>query len=223
MNLEDLQQALGYTFKDEQLLVNALTHTSYANEQPHKLRDNERLEFLGDSVLSFVVAGYLYNHSCEDEGALTQERAQLVCEGSLYDFAKQLDLGSYILLGKGEVQTGGRDKPSVLSDCYEAVIAAIYIDGGIAAAAKFIETHVLDSVPDTLGEKDYKTLLQEVIQQNPEEKLRYVVSGESGPDHNKTFTVDVLLNSNKIGSGSGRSKKTAEQQAARQALRLMGL
>lgn len=222
MNIEGLEQAIGYEFKNKALITTALTHTSYANEQPVKLRDNERLEFLGDSVLSFLVAGYLFESRNENEGLLTQDRARLVCEGALYKFAKKLGLGNYILLGKGEIQTGGRDKPSVLSDCLEAVIAAIYLDGGIENARRFIMNHLLGEA-DLADGKDYKTLLQEVIQQNPEERLRYVVTDESGPDHAKSFTVAVMLNSNEIASGTGNSKKNAEQQAAKQALKLLGL
>ena len=222
MNIEGLEEAIGYQFVNKALLITALTHTSYANEQSVKLRDNERLEFLGDSVLSFVVAGYLFESRNENEGLLTQDRARLVCEGALYKFAKKLGLGGYMLLGKGEIQTGGRDKPSVLSDGLEAVIAAIYLDGGIDKAREFIMKHLLSEAGVTEG-KDYKTLLQEVIQQNPEERLRYVVTDESGPDHAKMFTVAVMLNSNLIASGSGNSKKNAEQQAAKQALKLLGL
>ena len=219
---EKLERQIGYTFKDKALLRTALTHTSYANEHPGTGSDNERLEFLGDSVLSFVVAVNLFKAGREDEGALTQERASLVCETALYQSARKIGLGEFILLGKGEAQTGGRDKPSVLSDCVEALLAAIYLDGGIDPASAFVHRWVLDSLPKS-HEKDYKTLLQELIQKNPEERLRYAVVAESGPDHDKTFTVEVLLNSNVIGSGTGHSKKVAEQQAARQALRLMGL
>lgn len=217
-----LENKIGYTFTDSELLRTALTHTSFANEHHWATRDNERLEFLGDSILSFVVAEYLYKRSNQKEGVLTQDRAQLVCEASLFKFASEVGLGEFILLGRGEEQTGGRNKPSVLADCFEAVIAAIFLDGGIKQASEFIHRTVLKSAP-AVSDKDYKTLLQEVIQKNPEERLRYRVASESGPDHDKHFKVEVLLNSNVIGEGEGHSKKTAEQQAAQAALKLMGL
>ncbi len=219
--LHQLEQAIGYTFRDIGLLQVAVTHTSFANESKKGDRHNERLEFLGDSVLSIVVADYLFHEAGHlPEGELTRKRASLVCEQALFGFAQQIELGKYLRLGKGEERGGGRNRPSILSDAFEAVIAAIYLDGGLEAARKFI----LPFVEEGKGaEEDYKTRLQEVVQQNPEERLRYVVAAESGPDHDKHFVVEVHLNSNCIGTGEGHSKKVAEQQAARQALQLMGL
>ena len=218
---EDFQKdVLHYTFKNNQLLVTALTHTSYANEAKTPIQHNERLEFLGDSVLSVVVADYLFHHSTRPEGELTRRRAALVSEDALFQFAQEIDLGTYLRLGRGEDLGGGRTRPSVVSDAFESVIAALYLDGGMETARAFILPFITEG---KTAEEDYKTRLQEVIQQNPEEKLHYVVEGESGPDHNKHFTVAVYLNSNCIARGEGRSKKVAEQQAARQALCLMGL
>ena len=219
--LQELEKAIGYTFHNIELLRVAVTHTSYANESKKGEKHNERLEFLGDSVLGVVVADYLFHEAGHlPEGQLTRKRASLVCEQALFGFAQQIQLGKYLRLGKGEERSGGRQRPSILSDAFEAVIAAIYLDGGLEAARAFILPFVTEGKP--AGE-DYKTRLQEVVQQNPEERLRYVVAGESGPDHDKHFVVEVLLNSNCIGRGEGHSKKIAEQQAARQALELMGL
>lgn len=218
---QDLQQKLGYTFQNSQLLLTALTHTSFANEDRHHTRHNERLEFLGDSVLSVVVSEYLFSHNRQlPEGQLTRIRASLVCENSLFQFAQQLGLGAYLRLGRGEEKNGGRTRPAILADAFEAVIAAIYLDGGLEAARQFILPYVR-AAHDT--QKDYKTRLQEVVQQNPEERVRYEVVSQTGPDHDKNFTVEVHLNSNCIGRGSGHSKKAAEQAAAREALALLGL
>ncbi len=212
---------IGHRFADDALLRTALTHTSYANEAKGYRPHNERLEFLGDSVLSFVVAEELYSASPRlPEGELTRRRAALVCEPALAGFARQIGLGEALQLGKGEEQSGGRSRPSILADAFEALIAALYLDGGIAAARSFILPFVRGA---GRAAGDYKTRLQEVVQQNPEEHLRYRVVGESGPDHDKQFLVEVCLNSNCIGTGAGHSKKLAEQQAARQALVLMGL
>ena len=219
----ELERRIGYTFQDPALLTEALCHSSYANEKRGALHCNERLEFLGDSVLSIVVSTHLFRKTHLPEGDLTKIRASLVCEKSLYEWAQKIDLGSYLLLGHGEDQTGGRTRPSILSDAFEAVIAAIYLDGGMDAAA----THILHFLPDHFTQetgafRDYKTVLQEVIQQNPEEHVEYVLTGEEGPAHAKIFRVEVRLNSNVIGRGEGRSKKNAEQNAAKEALRLMG-
>lgn len=223
--MEQLEKKLDYVFKDKDLLRLALTHSSYANEKHNEIECNERLEFLGDSVLGVVTAEYLY-HQCPGvpEGELSKQRAALVCEQSLFNFANQVGLGDYLILGKGETHTGGRTRPSILADAFEAVIAAIYLDGGMEPAKK----HILRFIQKPLLEhraafQDYKTKLQEIIQQNPEEHLEYVKTGESGPDHDKRFEVEVHLNSNVIGHGVGRSKKQAEQEAAREALALMGL
>ena len=224
--MTDLQNKIGYQFKNPALLNEALTHSSYANEHKSQhIKYNERLEFLGDSVLSIVVSDYIYKNCPElPEGELTKLRASLVCEKSLYEFAKKIDLGKYLILSKGERNNGGTDRPSILSDAFEALIAAIYIDGGIAPASKHILNFVIPAIKNSKKKKinDYKTTLQEIIQKNPGEKLEYVLVRESGPDHNKHFTVEVMLNSNCIGKGGGRSKKEAEQQAAREALELMG-
>lgn len=218
--LQELEKAIGYTFHNIELLRVAVTHTSYANESKKGEKHNERLEFLGDSVLGVVVADYLFHEAGHlPEGQLTRKRASLVCEQALFGFAKQIQLGKYLRLGKGEERSGGRQRPSILSDAFEAVIAAIYLDGGLEAARAFILPFVTEGKP--AGE-DYKTRLQEVVQQNPEERLRYVVAGESGPDHDKHFVVQVHLNSNCIGTGEGHSKKQAEQMAAKEALTLMG-
>lgn len=223
-NLRKFEETIGYIFKNKELIRHALSHSSYANERKLPGGSNERLEFLGDSVLSIVVSDYLYKNMNVAEGELTKIRASLVCEKSLHIFAKQIDLGEFLLLGKGEENTGGRERPSILADAFEAVIAAIYLDGGMEAAAK----HILRFMPeDVLQEKkpvfsDFKTVLQEVVQKNPEEKVEYVLIGEEGPDHNKRFVVEVCLNSQVIGKGKGRSKKEAEQLAAKEALELMG-
>ena len=222
--LEKLQQSVGYKFKDERLLQRALTHTSYANEcnEGHN-KSNERLEFLGDSVLGIITAEHFYlNFKDLPEGELTKLRAATVCENSLSSFARQLGLGEYLLLGKGEMCTGGSDRPSILADAFEALIAAIYLDGGIEEAKKFVLKYVDKAVEEHRGFKDYKTVLQEVIQKNPGEVIEYVLVKESGPDHNKRFEVEVHLNSNVIGKGVGTSKKKAEQLAAKEALELMG-
>lgn len=224
--MTDLQKKIGYQFKNPALLNEALTHSSYANEHKSQhIKYNERLEFLGDSVLSIVVSDYIYKNCPElPEGELTKLRASLVCEKSLYEFAKKIDLGKYLILSKGERNNGGADRPSILSDAFEALIAAIYIDGGLAPASKHILNFVVPAIKNSKKKKinDYKTTLQEIIQKNPGERLEYVLVKESGPDHNKHFVVEVHLNSNVIGKGGGRSKKEAEQQAAREALELMG-
>ena len=224
-SVAELQNRIGYKFKNEKLLFEALSHSSYSNENK-ALNSNERLEFLGDSVLSIVVSDYIFKHFTHiPEGELTKLRASLVCESSLFEFSKKIDLGSYILLGKGEELTGGRERPSIVSDAFEAVIAAIYLDGGIEAVTPYILSFIpQDITPKGSGAfHDYKTILQEVIQKNPEEKIVYHLKSESGPDHDKHFTVQVLLNNNVIGEGTGRSKKAAEQSAAKEALALMGI
>ena len=219
-----MMQRIGYTFREPMLLENALTHSSYANEGNRELKSNERLEFLGDSVLGFITAGYLFRHGSGQEGELTRLRASLVCEKALSSYARKLGLGECLLLGHGELRGGGADRPSILADAFEAVIAAIYLDGGLEPAEAFILPYIKAELSEQRRPqfKDYKTALQEIIQQNPEEQLTYLLVGESGPDHNKQFTVEVHLNSNVIGTGRGRSKKEAEQQAAREALKLMG-
>lgn len=222
--MEQLQNNLGYHFKNPALLARALTHSSYANERHVDTGDNERLEFLGDSVLGFITAEYLFaNHRDFPEGELTKLRAYAVCEKSLFSYAEEIELGNYLKLGKGEERTGGRTRPSVLSDAFEAVIAAIYLDGGMDEAKKFVLRFVVPYVEAKPTFKDYKTMLQEVVQKNQGETLEYVLVSETGPDHDKCFTVEVHLNSNVIGRGVGGSKKKAEQNAAKEALELMGI
>ena len=222
----ELENKIGYHFNNKDLLKEALTHSSYANEhKAQKIKYNERLEFLGDAVLSIVVSDYIFKNCPElPEGELTKLRASLVCEKSLFKFAKMINLGSFLVLSKGERNNGGSNRPSILSDAFEALIAAIYIDGGMECAAKHILNFVIPEIKNSKQKKikDYKTTLQEIIQKNPGEQLEYVLVNESGPDHNKHFVVEVHLNSNVIGKGGGRSKKEAEQQAAREALELMG-
>lgn len=224
--MESLEIRLDYKFNNISLLKNALVHSSYANEVRGNTHSNERLEFLGDSVLSIIVADHLFNqYPNMPEGELTKLRASLVCEKSLCSFARELCLGDHLLLGKGEDKNGGRERDSILADAFEAVLAAIYIDGGMDAAKKHIFNTVLRDLEhhtDETSFKDYKTVLQEIIQRNPEESVSYTLIDETGPDHDKVFTVEVHLNSNVIGCGSGKSKKQAEQMAAKQALELMG-
>ena len=221
--MKELEKKLGYTFHNKELLRQALTHSSFANERlPGK--DNERLEFLGDSVLGFITAEYLFKTLRKTpEGELTKLRANAVCERALAGFARELDLGGYLLLGKGEQNTGGADRPSILSDAFESVIAAIYLDGGMEEARRFVLRFITNIATDVSAATDYKTLLQEVIQKNPDEHLSYVLAAEAGPDHDKTFTVEVYMNSNCNATGEGHSKKKAEQAAAKEALRLMGI
>lgn len=223
-NMRAFEEKIGYKFKDERLLYQALSHSSFANEKKGR-KSNERLEFLGDSVLSIVVSNYIFHHQQQmPEGQLSKLRASLVCEKALFEFSKKIDLGEHIMLGKGEEHHGGRERPSIVSDAFEAVIAAIYLDGGMEPAEK----HILRFMPKEFDSvtvtpfRDYKTVLQEIVQKNPEERVVYALVDESGPDHDKTFTVNVMLNSNVIGTGKGQSKKNAEQQAAREALLLMG-
>lgn len=225
MDFTEFEKKIGYTFKNKELLHEALSHSSYANEIKNGRNSNERLEFLGDSVLSIVVSVHLFKHFKHlPEGDLTKIRASLVCEKALFEFAHKIDLGKYILLGKGEENSGGRTRPSIVSDAFEAVIAAVYLDGGMEAAEKY----VLSFIPKNLSAnsskalQDYKTTLQEIIQRNPEERVEYVLADQTGPDHDRKFVVQVRLNSNVIGTGEGHSKKQAEQAAAKEALRLMG-
>ena len=220
--MKELEKILNYTFKNSELLKNALTHSSYANEnRAEGISSNERLEFLGDSVLGFVTAKHLYSmQPTLSEGKMTRLRAELVCEQSLHGVALDLDLGRYLRMGHGEEKNGGRTRPSILADAVEAVIAAMFLDGGIAAPESFIERMILS--PESIEAHhaaDYKTELQELVQQKPDQLLRYIAAGESGPDHNKLFLSEVSLNGEIIGSGSGKTKKEAEQAAAREALK----
>ena len=223
--MAELERIIGYRFKEEGWLITALTHSSYSNERRHDYPNNERQEFLGDAVLSIIVSEYIFRHLKVPEGELTKIRASLVCEAALADFAERIRLGEFLLLGRGEEQNGGRRRPSILADAFEALIAAIYLDGGIEAARGFVMPFIKERADKAEGSDlhDYKTRLQEIIQKNPEEKLSYVLTGEKGPDHDKWFEVQVRLNSNVIGKGEGRSKKAAEQCAAKEALLLMGI
>lgn len=219
--IKDLETAIGYRFRNIMLLQNALTHSSYANERWHDgLKSNERLEFLGDSILGMTVAEHLYrNFPNRPEGELTRMRADMVCETSLARIASQLDLGHYLLLGNGEEQNGGRKRVSILADAVESVIAACFLDGGMFAAQDFITRFVLCNVPsEHPANFDYKTALQELVQQKKGQTLTYTLIGERGPDHDKEFIVSLSLNDQQIGEGVGSSKKRAEQDAARMAL-----
>lgn len=218
---------LNYKFKDAALFNTAMTHSSYANEhRGSHLHHNERLEFLGDSVLGFVTADYLMGHFPDlPEGELTKLRAAVVCEGALCEIARELGIPGQIRLGHGEEAGGGRERPSILADATEALLGAIYLDGGIEQARAFVLRFIPHKVDVAIAGgafKDYKTMLQEIVQKNKQEALSYRLAGESGPDHDKRFTMEVLLNSNVFAAGMGKSKKEAEQMAAKKALELMG-
>ncbi len=219
---QTLESRIGYHFRDERLLETALTHSSYANERHAAgIVSYERLEFLGDSILGLTTAEFLYAHRpALPEGRMTRLRAELVCESSLHKTALSLGLGEFMRLGRGEELTGGRERASILADMVEAIIAAIYLDGGMDEAKSFIMTHVLSSAE--IGEDhpsaDYKTALQEYVQRRGEVRICYELIGESGPDHSKTFTFSVSVDGEAVGEGSGRTKKEAEQMAARRAL-----
>lgn len=218
MGITEFESVIGYEFKDKELLKIALTHSSYANENKMPL-NNERLEFLGDSVLGFVTAEYLFSQfKGRPEGELTKLRAAVVCEKSLFRFAEKISLGEHIFMGKGEEHSGGRNRPSIVSDAFEAVIAAMYIDGGIDAVRPYILGFIKDAVKREASFKDNKSLLQEEIQKNKGNTLVYEEISESGPDHEKIFTFVVKLNGKVIGQGEGKSKKEAEQAAAGDAL-----
>jgi len=218
--MKSLEEKLGYTFENRALLENALTHSSCANESRGKLQSNERLEFLGDSILGMIVADHLYrNHPDLPEGELTRTRAALVCEDSLVEVARELGLGDYLRLGKGEEAGGGRRRPSIQADAVEAVLAAVYLDGGIGSVRKIIQRYILSrEVAGLAKPRDYKTALQELVQRESGRVLQYRLTGEEGPDHNKRFFMEVELNGCSVGAGSGRSKKEAEQMAAKAAI-----
>ena len=219
--IKDLETALGYRFSNISLLQNALAHSSYANERWHNsLLSNERLEFLGDSVLGMLVADYLYRSFPDrPEGELTRMRADMVCEKTLADVANGIGLGNHLLLGHGEERFGGRCRDSILADAMESVIAACFLDGGLSAALGIVRRFILVKVPvSKLHNVDYKTLLQELVQQKKNQILNYELIGESGPDHDKRFDVEVSLNGSVVGTGFGTSKKRAEQEAARAAI-----
>ena len=219
--MNNLQTGIGYHFKDESLLKNALTHSSYANEQrDSRYRDNERLEFLGDAVLGFVSAEYLFRRYGErQEGDLTRIRADLVCEANLAHAAEKIKLGNYLFLGRGEDAAGGRHRSSILSDAMESVFAAIYLDGGMDAARDVIERLILADAETVVSSAyDYKTKFQELVQRKKNQSIHYVLVGASGPDHDKHFEMEIVLNGKIVGNGSGSSKKKAEQEAAKNAI-----
>ena len=221
------EDELIYQFQNAELMTTAMTHSSYANEHRDlHMQNNERLEFLGDSILGLVSADYVFHrYPNVPEGQLTKVRAAVVCEKTLYEVAKELGLDRHLLLGHGEEMGGGRERPSILADSVEALIGAIYLDGGLEAARTFIMTFLpgkVDLAEQGHAFRDYKTALQEIVQKNRQETLSYQLVDESGPDHDKRFTIQVLLNSNVFAEGIGRSKKEAEQMAARAALELMG-
>lgn len=218
-DLKKFQEKIGYQFNDEQLLKQALTHSSYANEKHlKKLSDNERLEFLGDAVLELTSSEFLFAHYPKlTEGQLTKLRASIVCEPTLAQCTETIGLGEYLFLGKGEDQTGGRTRKSILSDAMEAVIGAIYLDGGFANAKEFVLKYIMTDIENKHLFYDSKTILQEVVQ-GEHERLTYVLLEESGPDHDKSFTVGVLIGNREISTGTGHTKKAAEQEAAYQAL-----
>lgn len=216
----ELERGLGYRFRDPKLLENALTHSSYANERRDGRSSNERLEFLGDSILGFVVAEFLYqSHPNQPEGDLTRLRADLVCERNLAKAAGTIRLGEFLLLGHGEDHGGGRYRDSIVSDAMESVIAAAFLDGGFQAAKGIIDRLILTDIPKGRpGNFDYKTMFQELVQREKDQVIHYELTGQSGPDHDKVFMVDVLLNGTPVGHGRGRSKKKAEQAAAEKAI-----
>ena len=221
--MKSLEEKLGYSFKNPQLLQDALYHSSYANEHRGRgIESNERLEFLGDAVLDLVTAEVLYKeHPDLPEGDLTRIRAALVCEESLHEAAESLGLGEYLKLGRGEEAGGGRQRPSILADATESVFAAVYLDGGMKAAEEIIHRVLLDREREEVVEerrRDYKTALQELVQRKPDQDLHYEMVGSSGPDHAKVFEARVTINGDEAGRGTGRSKKEAEQAAARSAL-----
>ncbi|MCL2531162.1 MAG: ribonuclease III [Oscillospiraceae bacterium] len=221
MTLDQLQHNLGYTFRQPELLERALTHSSYANERKLAHGSNERLEFLGDSVLGFVAAEWLHvNHPNKSEGELTKMRAAAVCESALFGYAQEIGLGGALRLGRGEAATGGANRPSMVADAFEAVLAAMFLDGGIEPCKVFVHRFLQQG---SFAMADSKTELQQIVQQNPAESVEYVLVQEQGPDHEKVFLVEVRLHSNVLGVGRGRSKKLAEQAAAAQALKLMGM
>lgn len=226
-DLKALQNKINHSFKNEELLRHALAHSSYANEHRTEVPgSNERLEFLGDSILGLITAEYLFTHYKHlPEGNLTKMRALLVCENSLFGFAEEFDLGDHLLLGHGEELAGSRKRPSIVSDAFEALLAAIYLDGGLEAAKSFVLPYLTrgtEEITEHTRSYDYKTTLQEIAQQNPGELIQYKLIQASGPDHAKVFEVHCFLNSNLLGKGIGKSKKEAEQMAAKEALTIMG-
>lgn len=217
-----LEREIGYTFQNRDLLLTALTHSSYYNENKNGLPCNERLEFLGDAILSAISAEFLFGHESGDEGELSRTRSALVSEEALCCYAREINLGKYLRLGKGESEIG-RSRPSTLADAFEAVIAALYLDGGFSPAKAFVLPYIKEHFDETRHSRDYKTVLQEIVQKNPGDLLSYEILSENGPPHNRTFVCCVFINSNALAKGTGKTKKAAEQDAARQALALMGI
>lgn len=220
VKFEAFEEEIGYKFKNKNYLRQALSHSSYANEMRlSKLANNERLEFLGDAVLELMCSEYIFSNNSEMyEGEMTKLRASIVCEPTLAMCAREINLGKYILLGKGEISTGGRERDSILSDAFEAVIGAIYLDGGFTSAKEFITRFVLDDIDNKKLFFDSKTILQEIIQADYREPLQYKLIGEDGPDHDKVFTVAAIVEGKELSQGSGKTKKAAEQAAAYQAI-----
>lgn len=223
-SIKQIETRLNYVFKDKDYLIRALTHSSYANEnKKDRMKNNERLEFLGDSVLGLVISEYLYSHYINlEEGQLTKIRAKIVCEASLGEASRALEIGEYMYFGRGEELTGGRVRTSILSDAFEAIVAAMYLDGGIEVVRGFVLNHMKEIIDNASQGKlftDYKTQLQEVIQVKKGNRIRYEIFKEEGPDHSKMFYTNVKLNDDVIGIGSGRSKKESEQEAANEGLK----
>ena len=220
MDLSQFEQNIGYQFKDKNLLQTALTHTSYANE--HKVQSNEKLEFLGDAILEFVTSEYLYkNYKKLKEGEMTKVRASVVCEKSLHEIAKMHNFSDFLKLGKSERISQKQVRPAIMADSVEAIIAAIFLDGGLEPAKKFIIKNLVDAIEVAtkhIGQKDYKTVLQEILQKNGNVHIEYQIVKENGPDHDKNFTAQVKCNGKILALGNGKSKKLAEMEAARQAL-----
>jgi len=229
-NFSELEQKLGYSFSNINLLKTALTHSSYTNEQKSKGfagKCNERLEFLGDSVLSLIVSEFIFcDYPDFPEGELSRIRAGTVCEKALGIYAKEISLGEYMYMGRGEEMTDGRNRVSVLSDAFEALLAAMYLDGGIDPVKKFVLPFIHDEIEDIFRSghtEDFKTMLQQIVQQEQGEILEYILVSESGPAHNRVFRVEARLNSNVIGIGQGKTKRAAEQEAAKEAVKLFGI
>jgi ribonuclease-3 len=223
VNLAELEQKIKYEFKDKELLRKALTHTSYAYER--NVESNEKLEFLGDSILEFVSSEYLYmNFQNLKEGEMTKARATVVCENSLYKIAKKHGFGKFLYLGRSELATGGNDRPAILADSVEAIIAAMFMDGGLEPAKSFIIENLSEEIENAsknVGQKDYKTVLQEKLQINGDVKIEYIIIHEKGPDHDKTFEAEVRCNNKKLATGIGKTKKQAEMKAAEKALEII--
>lgn len=220
MRLEEFEKRIGYTFQDKELLKNALTHTSYAFE--HHVQSNEKLEFLGDSILEFISSKYLYHQFPKlTEGEMTKVRADIVCEDSLYQVAKMHNFSDFLYLGKSELSSHKEARPAIMADSVEALIAAIYFDSGLEEAERFIVENLKEAAEfasKNVGQKDYKTVLQEILQKNGEVKIEYCILKEEGPDHDKTFTAEVCCNHKKLAQGKGKTKKAAEMEAAKKAI-----